>query len=201
MPQKSDKRAFFDFEKYGSLIRRKRLSMGYQTGKDFSRGIYLRTRFHISDQSLYKIEQGKQEPTLVQFLAINLALFQSPFPGETTYQGSISPCLLGGWEYIEKNEEISDEWKRENFAYALVELSQGISVPDGDIEKADESFKEQLTHIKNGNHGETLPSVSYDDLIFLDYNPDDVFIPRDDLNPDRNKTGIIATVEGIDIVL
>lgn len=83
-----------DFELWAVFIRNKRKKMGYISVVDFVKSVFLRTRVYIKEQSYYKIEQGRQKPTTIQFFALNLVIFGTVYPPED---------ILG---YI-----VSDEWK------------------------------------------------------------------------------------------
>lgn len=66
---------WFDWRAYGSTVRHARKAAGCRTAAEFSAMIYRRTRLEVSMDALYRIEQGRQQPTPEQFMAINLALF------------------------------------------------------------------------------------------------------------------------------
>ncbi len=65
----------FDWAMYGACVRCRRRAAGCRTAADFSAMLYRRTRLEVSKDALYRIEQGRQQPTSEQFMAINLALF------------------------------------------------------------------------------------------------------------------------------
>lgn len=98
----------FSWGLYANLIRQKRTSMGYTTAKKFSAGIYRRTRLRVSSDVLYRIEQCRQEPTAMQFMAINLSLFDEVWPFE------VRACARGGWVELVEHYNVPDKWKREN---------------------------------------------------------------------------------------
>lgn len=66
---------FFDWSLYGTLIRHYRVKIECKNISSFSELIERRTYFKISKDALYRIEQNRQEPTAMQFMAINLTLF------------------------------------------------------------------------------------------------------------------------------
>ena len=69
-----------DLGLYGCLIRAERVNRGISTANGFSEFIKEKTGYYISRDILYKIEQGKQEPKAIQFMAISLALFGTLIP-------------------------------------------------------------------------------------------------------------------------
>ena len=103
--------SLFDWSKYGALIRHERTNKGLKNPAEFSRYIFLRTRFEISKDVLYRIEQNRQEPTAMQFLAINLALFGKMWP---SYSWELGSCLCREWDYFAENEEPPCEWQHDN---------------------------------------------------------------------------------------
>lgn len=126
--------AMFDWGLYGAVVRKRRIELGYKKAEHFAESVWRRVRFEISRDSLYKIEQGKQIPTGMQTLAINMALFGSPFPDEL-----FEICASRGWKKIARNVHaanaendgdyesvdmtlfVPDQWKRENFNHGLLE--------------------------------------------------------------------------------
>ena len=70
----------FDWPLYGALVRHHRTKAGIKTAAAFSDAVYERTRAKVSRDSIYKIEQGRQVPDAMQFMAINLALFGEVWP-------------------------------------------------------------------------------------------------------------------------
>lgn len=98
----------FDWLLYGMLIRKGRIDLGYRKAEEFAESIWRRTRVRISRDTLYKIEQGKQIPDALQFMAISLALNQALFDNRT-----IDLCLSPEWRGI-VSSSIPDAWKEEN---------------------------------------------------------------------------------------
>lgn len=101
----------FDWSLYGMLVRKYRADLGYKRAEEFSDTIWRRTRVRISRDAVYRIEQGKQTPSADQFMAINLALFGSPFGGD-----AIRLCMAKEWKQIMDGEVdvIPFAWKVEN---------------------------------------------------------------------------------------
>ena len=85
-----------DYGLWAIFIRDKRKKMGYTSSKDFAKIVSLNTGVKIKEQSYYKIEQGRQEPTANQFFAINLFIFNALLPPEQILSNIIS-----------------DEWKQQ----------------------------------------------------------------------------------------
>lgn len=100
-----------DWALYGLLVRKHRIDSGFRKVEDFSRVIWRRTRFYLSRDTLYKIEQGRQIPDSSQFMALNLALFGNPFGGEDIWK-----CLPKEWRDITSVPAlfVPDSWKEEN---------------------------------------------------------------------------------------
>jgi hypothetical protein len=63
-----------DLGTLGSLIRLARLRHGHRHGEKFCQRILEVTGLRLPVDTLYRIESGRQEPTLGQFMAINIAL-------------------------------------------------------------------------------------------------------------------------------
>lgn len=124
----------FDWALYGMVIRKRRLELGYKKAEHFARSVWRRTRFDISRDSLYKIEQGKQVPTGMQVLALNMSLFGSPFPEEL-----FEICASRTWkkiardvraasvengsdyEAVDMTQFVPGQWKKENFNQGLLD--------------------------------------------------------------------------------
>ena len=85
----------FDWSLYGTLIRKRRIDLGYKKAEAFTQSIWRRTRVAISRDTLYKIEQGRQTPDATQFMAINIALGGDPF-----FPWATSLCLSVEWREI-----------------------------------------------------------------------------------------------------
>lgn len=101
----------FDWGLYSALIRKDRKDLGYRTADAFSATVYRRTRIVISRDSVYKIEQGKQIPDALQFMAINISLYKEPLPSRV-----IELCYCPEWREIWQNGgEIPISWKYGNF--------------------------------------------------------------------------------------
>lgn len=101
----------FDWSVYGALIRRARMDLGYRKAEEFSRSIYRRTRVKVSRDTLYKVEQGRQVPDAIQFMAINMALSGDPF-----YRKLTGMCMSSEWAKIAEHGQtyIPNDWKVEN---------------------------------------------------------------------------------------
>jgi len=84
----------FDWSLYGAMVRHARTKLGYKNTNDLSETIFRRTRMQISKDVLYRIEQNRQEPTAMQFLAINLALFNKIWPEG---RSEMIACLSDEW--------------------------------------------------------------------------------------------------------
>ena len=131
---KDETAPMFDWGLYGMVVRKRRIELGYKKAEYFAASIWRRTRFDISRDSLYKIEQGKQVPTGTQVLAINMALYGHPFPDEL-----FDICATRAWKGIARNvrafveeadadyesvdvaEFLPETWKRQNFGSGLTE--------------------------------------------------------------------------------
>ena len=60
----------FDTCLFGDLIRRERRAAGYKRADDFAKAVTEATGCKLSRDVLYKIEQGRQEPTPSQMLGL-----------------------------------------------------------------------------------------------------------------------------------
>ena len=64
----------FDWQLFGAMVRNMRRKRGWAKAEHFSIAIHNRTRLHISADTLYKIESGRQVPSSMQLFAMMLAL-------------------------------------------------------------------------------------------------------------------------------
>ena len=64
----------FDKVSYGVRLRVERRKQGYRKGEDFCEDVKKQTGLDINAGVLYRIEQGKQAPTVDQILAFNFVL-------------------------------------------------------------------------------------------------------------------------------
>ena len=122
---KEEQNSLFDWSLYGALVKNARRKMGYKTAEAFSATIWRRTRYHISKDTLYKIEQGKQMPDAAQFMAISLVLEKSFYPASI---GGI--CASIEWQGIANGEGIPSVWKRENLAEACNEEDEEFKLTE-----------------------------------------------------------------------
>ena len=108
----------FDFTSWSSLIRTKRKKKGFDNASEFAIYVFLLTRVDIATQTYYKIEQGKQEPSVSQFMAINLALYGDFMPPKNIFDLCVNETWLTIRERINNpNEEallVPDKWADEN---------------------------------------------------------------------------------------
>lgn len=113
-----------DWSLYSVLVRSDRRAMGFKRAEDFSASIWRRTRVKITQETLYKVEQGRQVPDTMQFMAINVALYGEPFPARV-----LDTCLSQDWKDIaESKGDIPLEWKYENFRDAAGERADDPSL-------------------------------------------------------------------------
>lgn len=112
----------YDLDLWRMYVRNQRKRMGYDKATHFVQTLWLRTRVKINVQTFYKIEQGKQEPTIAQFMAINMALSNHELPDEEIHKR----CLCREWQQIKTlNEDNNDTlnyeqkipplWAEQNF--------------------------------------------------------------------------------------
>lgn len=115
-----NKDSFFSWSVYGALVRMHRTKLGYKNTASFSDGIERRTGMYISKDVLYRIEQSRQVPTAEQFMAINLALFDSISPSK--YEDDFYSCINREWREHIENEEMTDAQK---LAVFIEEVERG----------------------------------------------------------------------------
>ena len=115
-----DKGAFeaFDLGYYGSYVKNRRKKMGYKSAKDFCATLWRRTRIKLSTDALYDIERGEREPTITQFIAINLVI-----SGCLVDMDRLNDWVCNEWGGPVSHGEIPFEWKIENFDAAADELN------------------------------------------------------------------------------
>ena len=105
----------FDWTVYGAIVKSTRKRIGYKTAQSFSDTIWRRTRVTVSRDSVYKIEQGRQIPDALQFMAINIALFQDPFPDK-----QLGACYCIEWgDLLDHDGQIPEEWAVQNYEAAI----------------------------------------------------------------------------------
>lgn len=121
-----ERNEIFDWSLYGAMVRHERTKRGYKNTEALSDTVFRRTRIRISKDVLYRIEQNRQEPTAMQFLAINLALFNEIWP---RYRADMSACLSDEWREYNENEGMPEIWLKTNLAAAFDEL--GFVSDDG----------------------------------------------------------------------
>lgn len=103
----------FDWALYGALVRKERIRLGYRRAEDFAASIWRRTRVDVSRDTLYKVEQGRQVPDALQFMAINMALGFDPFFGRV-----VDMCISSEWRIASEARDIPEKWKVINFINA-----------------------------------------------------------------------------------
>ena len=115
-----------DWGLYGMMVRRERTRAGFKRAADFCHSVQRRTRVFISRDVLYKIEQGRQEPSGTQLAALNLSLFGEAFPSWLMPRLASNEWIEIEQAYREGNGDpinrpyVPEEWAREN--RAAVEL-------------------------------------------------------------------------------
>ena len=93
-----------------SLIRARRVKLGYRKADEFSDYLYSLTQVKIPTQTLLKIERGDQMPTVDKFFAINLVCFNSAMPPKEI----MTCCFCDKWkELLNDNEHHVDARKEE----------------------------------------------------------------------------------------
>ena len=85
---------------YGAYVRLTRLRLGYKKGEEFIEHMKKVTRYEMPLANLYRIETGKREPTVSDFVAINLSFHRRMFDDEL-----IRPALR--YELKRKDFEIA----------------------------------------------------------------------------------------------
>lgn len=88
----------YDLDLWRMHVRNQRKKMGYDKATHFVQTLWLRTRIKINVQTFYKIEQGKQEPSITQFMAINLALFNNEIPSHDIH----NHCMCEEWKEVKE---------------------------------------------------------------------------------------------------
>lgn len=127
----------FDWATWAAIVRNLRKKQGYSAAEDFARRVWLETRVKLTRETIYKIEGGKQQPTVEQFWAINLMLFGTLMPDEKI----LALCLSGEWSALADcvgrgEHEIPDAWRRENTETVTNEyLLSHKSLPQWDEER------------------------------------------------------------------
>lgn len=101
----------FNWSLYRALMKDRRQKLGYRDARMFAKTIYLRTRVKIPAESYYKIESGKQGLKAEQFMALNIALWGSPWPEQI-----MELCVGVDWSDIAAHPYpyVPESWKGEN---------------------------------------------------------------------------------------
>lgn len=107
-----EKNELFDWSLFGALIRHERTKAGCRNTGEFSELVERRTHFKISKDVLYRIEQNRQEPTAMQFVSINLALFREVWPD---LFGDLNPCMSKEWREIDYEKRMPIAWLKQDF--------------------------------------------------------------------------------------
>lgn len=117
----------FDWSLYGLLVRKMRLDAGFRKVEDFSEAVWRRTRVYLSRDTLYKIEQGRQVPDAIQFMALNLALSGDPSGGEAARM-----CASKEWQSILDADDVfsPQSWREENSEQAWRNATGLVGVDD-----------------------------------------------------------------------
>lgn len=69
-----------DHKLLGTMLRIDRKQKGYTKAEELSKAINSCTGLKITQETIYKIERGKQKASLDQLAAICAALYGEPFP-------------------------------------------------------------------------------------------------------------------------
>ena len=127
----------FRFDLWVRIVKTKRKSMGYISVIHFVRTLTWRTRVWFSTGVYYKIEQGKQNPSLEQFMAINLVIFGTMFPPEKDMKNLVAKEW---WEIENLQSDPESElmvpkaWAYENYMYSK-ESAYEVAVIDRETPK------------------------------------------------------------------
>ena len=70
----------FEYDVWGAFIRNKRKNLGFIKADEFCKHIQDTLNYYITPQTLLKIERGDQQPSITQFIALNLICDDTPFP-------------------------------------------------------------------------------------------------------------------------
>ena len=157
----------FDWVLYGTLIRYRRTKLGYKKAELFSQTLWRRTRVYLSRDMLYKIEQGRQIPNALQFMALNLALYGLMFP-EDVLQQCMSPefrTLATAYKETAtpENPWVPIKWARQNVLEAIPDQSELDLQSHDDYVVASKEAAEKtkdtpvLFYITNVSNEEELP--------------------------------------------
>ncbi len=126
-----------DWNVYGALVRNARMKSGFKRIEAFVNALWFRTRVKVGKDTLYKVEAGKQAPSVEVFFGINLVLFGSYLPEKLF---GIAVC--DEWEKISSKYEkdgfdsfqpyVPHHWRRENFEDVTDSWNEGKKEDDSD---------------------------------------------------------------------
>ena len=88
-----------------NAIKNRRMELGYDKASEFVRTLWYETRVKMHVQSYYKLEQGNQHPTISQFMAINLVLYNDYFPPKEVMQECVSEDFAYVKECLHSSEK------------------------------------------------------------------------------------------------
>ncbi len=93
-----------DWNVYGALVRNARMKSGFKKIEEFVNALWFRTRVKVGKDTLYKVEAGKQAPSVEVFFGINLVLF-----------GTYLPERLFNISVCDEWKQISSKYDRDGF--------------------------------------------------------------------------------------
>ena len=93
MPDNNDTE-IIDFGLLGALIRHKRQQAGFKRAEDLATAITELVGYPVSKEPLYKVESGRQKPSLELYVSIMRALEPE---GDYTFDGLVDMALPNSW--------------------------------------------------------------------------------------------------------
>lgn len=143
------KNSAIDWIKYGALVKGERTKRFIRTAEQLSREVERRTGETIGRDAIYRIEQGKQTPTVAQFFAINITLFGELLPESNK---DVEACFSREWREYYGSKGVPESRQRENleemFGLYGVEVDGGnIAIYESDITLDDEEYEAAIEYL------------------------------------------------------
>lgn len=131
-PIKESDSPLFDEGKWRDAIKARRKELNIPNAAKFVETLWLKTRVKMHENTYYKIEQGGQKPSLLQFFSINIVLFDDIVPPKKILSGILSREwveVINRCNYAKKvgyvNVVVPEDWGYNNFH----SLNEEVEIP------------------------------------------------------------------------
>ena len=90
-PIEEPEKSLFDEDKWREVIKARRKELKIPNAAKFVEILWLKTRVKMQKNTYYKIEQGGQKTSLLQFFSINIVLFDDIVPPKNVMSTLLAP--------------------------------------------------------------------------------------------------------------